>query len=88
MSIRNQSLQAPKARLRDVKPPQKLKNPNNNDSHSEFSESQINPCDSFAFIRKSLSVLESFYIFVAEFGNKLKKGGNGKQKIYCNELKN
>ena len=88
MSIRNQSLQAPKARLRDVKPPQKLKNPNNNDSHSEFSESQINPCDSFAFIRKSLSILESFYIFVAEFRNKLKKGGNGKQKIYCNELKN
>lgn len=66
----------------------KLKNPNNNDSHSEFSESQINPCNSFVFIRKSLSVLESFYIFVAEFGNKLKKGGNGKQKIYCNELKN
>ena len=33
-----------------------------------------------------LSVYESFYIFVAEFRNELKKGGNGKQKDYYNDL--
>ena len=35
---------------------------------------------------KILSGYESFYIFVAEFRNKLKKGGNGKQKNYYNDL--
>ena len=45
---------------------------------------------SFAILRtlreKILSGCESFYIFVAEFRNKLKKGGNGKQSNYNLDL--
>ena len=44
---------------------------------------RVNSRDTWKRKERILSVSESFYIFVAEFRNKLKKGGNGKQKI-CN----
>ena len=53
------------------------------------SEERKDSCKSVWYVEKERDYfvgLWSFYIFVAEFRNKLKKGGNGKQKIYNNDL--
>mgnify|MGYP003413792070 FL=1 len=59
-------------------------------SQKRFVQIRVIRGKGFAILRtlreKILSGYESFYIFVAEFRNKLKKGGNGKQSNYNLDL--